>query len=226
MNSLGRMYQRGETVPIDLALAHRYWEESAARGDIYGIDNLGFVYLEGVGAPKDSARALAYFKQAASLGHPEAPRNIGILYFNGTGVAADLAEARKWYLVGADRGDAWAAYNLGEMSRLGKGGPVDAGQAAYFYARAAASSNRLDAANLARAELAKLDRKYKVSALRRLLSEIDPANSTASDTDLDGLAQRTIASKGLAITDSSPDALLSAAAEALWLTRGVRKDLF
>jgi TPR repeat protein len=226
MNSLGRMYERGETVPVDLALARRYWEESAARGDMYGIDNLGFVYLEGVGASKDPAKALTYFKQAADLGHPEAPRNIGILYFTGEGVPVDFAQARKWYLIGLERGDAWAAFNLGEMYRLGKGAAADSAQAAYFYARAAAAINRVDPSNLARAALLKLDPKAKLAALRLLLRDIDPANASAADADLAGLAQRAVAARDLPPAGASPDALLISTAQALWLARNMRADLF
>jgi TPR repeat protein len=226
MNALGRMYKLGETVPVDLALARRYWEESASRGDIYGIDNLGFVYLEGVGAPKDPAKALTYFKQAADLGHPEAPRNIGILYFTGEGVPVDFEQARKWYLIGLERGDAWAAYNLGEMHRLGKGGAPDNAQAAYFYARAAAAINRVEPSNLARAELVKLNPKEKLAALRLLLRDINPSNASASEPELPALAQRAAAAKNLAPAGASPDALLIATAQALWLARNMRADLF
>lgn len=226
MNSLGRMYQRGETVPVDLALARRYWEESAARGDIYGIDNLGFVYLEGVDAPKDPAKAMAYFKQASDLGHPEAPNNIGRLYVLGLGVPVDFAQARQWYRVGADRGDAWAAFNLGELLRLGKGGPADDVQAGYYYARAAGSINRIEPADLAHKQLAGLDAKNKIAVLRLLLDDVDPAGKSAPESALADMAQRVMAAKGVKPADASPDAVLIGAAQAMWLSRAARADLF
>jgi TPR repeat protein len=226
MNSLGRMYQRGETVPVDLAMTRRYWEESAARGDMYGIDNMGYVYLDGIDVEKDPAKALTFFKRAADLGHPEAPNNIGRLYVLGSGVPVDYAEARRWYRIGADRGDVWAAYNLGELCRLGKGGPVDPVQAGYYYARAAASINRIDAAELARKELASLDGRKKPEMLRLLLADIDPTSQRAPDTALRGLAQRAMSAKGLKAVDTSSDATLIGTAQAVWIARNARADLF
>jgi TPR repeat protein len=226
MNSLGRMYQRGETVPVDPNLARRYWEESAARGDIYGIDNLGFVYLEGIGAQKDTAKALSYFKQASDLGHPEAPNNIGRLYVLGEGGPVNYPEARKWYMIGADRGDAWAAYNLGELYRLGKGGPVDPVQAGYFYARAAALINRVEPAELARKELANLDVAQKQRVLRLLLRDLGVASDATVDAALADLAKRAMGEKSQTSADGTVDSLLIGTAQAIWLSKSARADLF
>jgi TPR repeat protein len=226
MNSLGRMYQRGETVPVNLALARRYWEESAARGDIYGIDNLGWAYLDGVGGEKDPAKAMAYFKQAYELGHPEAPTNIGRLYFLGLGVPVDFAEARRWYLIGADRGDAWGALNLGDLIKAGKGGPVDAARAGYYYARAAAAVNRLEPAEQARQRLTAMDAKDKAQALDLLIRDVVPDAAATSPAGQTARAQRLIAEKGLKPIDASPDAILIGVAQAAWLARTARADLF
>jgi TPR repeat protein len=226
MNSLGRMYRLGETVEPDPALARRYWEESAARGDIYGLDNLGFVYLDGVGAPRDPARALAYFKQASDLGHPEAPNNIGRLYVLGIGVPVDFTEARRWYAVGVERGDAWAAFNLAELTRQGKGGPSDGVRAGYYYAKAAASLNRPEPADLARKQLAAIDDKRKTMILRTIVLEIDSSADKKSDSQVVDLAQRTLAQQHVSLADSSMDSLLIGTAQAVWLSKNTREDLF
>jgi len=226
MNSLGRMYQRGETVEADPALARRYWEESAARGDIYGLDNLGYVYLDGIGAPRDPARALAYFKQAADLGHPEAPNNIGRLYVLGIGVPMDFAEARRWYAVGVERGDAWAAFNLAELTREGKGGPSDVIRAGYYYAKAAASLNRPEPADLARKQLAAIDDKRKAMILRMIVQEIDGSADRKSDSEVTDLAERAIARQQVTLADRSMGALLVGTAQAIWLSKNVREELF
>jgi TPR repeat protein len=226
MNSLGRMYQRGETVPVNLALARRYWEESAARGDIYGVDNLGWVYLDGVDVPKDPLKAMAYFKQASDLGHPEAPNNVGRLYVLGAGVPIDYTEARRWYLLGADRGDAQAALNLGDLVSTGKGGRIDKVQAGYYYARAAAAPNRPGPSEEARTRLASMDAKDKTEVLRLLLRDADPSAESASMPSLTSLAQRILSQKGIAPSDKSPDAVLIGIAQATWLARMKRADLF
>jgi TPR repeat protein len=224
MNSLGRMYQRGETVPANPELARRYWEESAARGDIYGIDNLGWAALEGVGGDKDPAKAMKYFKQAYELGHPEAPTNIGRLYFMGVGVPVDFAEARRWYTIAADRGDAWGALNLGDLVMGGKGGASDNAQAGYYYARAAAAVNRLEPAEQARQRLAAMAPKDKAQALRLLLRDVDP--NAAAQGDPAASAQRVLSQKGIKVSNDSPDALLIGVAQAAWLARTGRADLF
>jgi TPR repeat protein len=226
MNSLGRMYQYGEAVSTDVALARRYWEESAARGDLYGINNLGIVYRDGIAAPKDPGKALVYFKQATALGHPESPGNIGLLYLRGDGVPVDFTAARKWFAIGMERGDAYGAFYLGEMSRLGWGGPIDDTQAAYHYARAAAAINRIEPADRAREQLSRLGESKKLAALRLLLGELDPANAKAPEAALRDLAQRAIAAKGLKPIGASLEALLIGTAQALWLSRKVRTDLF
>jgi len=226
MNSLGRMYQRGETVDADPALARRFWEESAARGDIYGVDNLGYVYLEGVGAPKDPARALEYFRRASDLGHPEAPNNIGRLYLQGVGVAKNVDEARRWYALGMDRGDGWAAYNLGELTRDGVGGAPDKAKAGYYFARAAASANRPEPAELGRKALVALDPQSKAASLRLLVSDLDPAANTATAAALSALALKALAAHGVAPASVAPDELLIAAGQAILVSKGVRGDLF
>ena len=195
MNSLGRMYLRGEAVEANPALARRYWEESAARGDIYGLDNLGYLYLDGVDVPKDPARALAYFQQAADLGHPEAPNNIGRLYFLGIGVPSNLVEARRWYAIGVERGDAWAALNLAELMRQGKGAPPDPLRAGYLYARAAASSNRPEPAEIARRELVSYTKEQKEAVLRLLVQDIESQAYSKSDAEIAGSRDASLRSK-------------------------------
>jgi TPR repeat protein len=226
MNSLGRMYLRGETVEANPAMARRYWEESAARGDIYGLDNLGYLYLDGVDVPKDPARALAYFQQASELGHPEAPNNIGRLYFLGIGVPVNLAEARRWYAIGVDRGDAWAALNLAELMRQGKGAPADRVRAGYFYAKAAASTNRPEPAEIARRELEGYTNAEKAAILMLLVEDIEPQAYLKSDSEVADLARRAIAGQEVIVADNSLDALLVGTAQAIWLSKNPRSDLF
>ena len=226
MNSLGRMYQRGETVTADPALARRYWEESAARGDIYGLDNVGFVYLEGIGAPKDPTQAIEYFKKASDLGHPEAPNNIGRLYLLGLGVPKSTEEARRWYALGMARGDAWASYNLGELARDGVGGAADKAKAGYYFARAAASLNRPEPSELGRKALAALDPATKTASLRLLAADLDPTAQSAQADAVPALARKADAAVSVTPADASLDSLLIATAQAIFVAKGVRTDLF
>ena len=129
-------------------------------------------------------------------------------------------------MIGADRGDAWAAYNLGELYRLGKGGPVDPIPAGYFYARAAALINRVEPAELARKELTTLDVAQKQRVLRLLLRDLGVASDATVDAALADLAKRAMGEKNQASGDGSVDSLLIGTAQAIWLSKSARADLF
>jgi TPR repeat protein len=141
-------------------------------------------------------------------------------------VPVDFAEARRWYLVGADRGDAWGALNLGDLIKAGKGGPADAAKAGYYYARAAVAVNRLEPAEQARQRLAAMDAKDKAQALSLLLRDVVPDAVAESPAGQTSLGQRIMAEKGLKPIDASPDAILIGVAQAAWLARITRADLF
>jgi len=112
------------------------------------------------------------------------------------------------------------------LLRLGKGGPADDVQAGYYYARAAGSINRIEPADLAHKQLAGLDAKNKIAVLRLLLGDVDPAGKSAPESALADMAQRIMAAKGVKPADASPDAVLIGAAQAMWLSRAARADLF
>ena len=223
MNSLGRMYQRGEGVPVDLDMTRRYWEASAGRGDVYGIHNLGYVYLDGIGVPKDPAKALELFRKASDLGHPSAPNSIGRMYVLGLGIPVDLAQGKAWYRIGADRGDGWAAFNLAELAKGGKGGKADPVEAATYYARAAAYTGVESAGNGAKA-LAAMDKKAKAQALRGMLAA--SGSPDVPDAQLVPAARTLAQTRKVQLSGDSLDAAMVAVAQVQFLASNVRADLF
>ncbi len=102
---LAKLYERGEGVPTDLAVARQWTERAAAAGNRRAMHDLGVYFARGEGAPLDEAAAFRWFRQAAELGVADSQYNLGVLYQQGRGVNASPTEAMFWFLVAARQGD-------------------------------------------------------------------------------------------------------------------------
>jgi len=102
---LAKLYERGEGVPADLAVARQWTERAAASGNRRAMHDLGVYFARGEGAPLDEAAAFRWFRQAAELGVADSQYNLGVLYQQGRGVNASASEAMFWFLVAARQGD-------------------------------------------------------------------------------------------------------------------------
>jgi localization factor PodJL len=90
---LAKLYERGEGVTTDLALARQWTERAAAAGNRRAMHDLGVYFARGEGAPLDEAAAFRWFRQAAELGVADSQYNLGVLYQQGRGVNASASEA-------------------------------------------------------------------------------------------------------------------------------------
>ena len=106
---VAKLYERGEGVTADLALARQWTERAAAGGNRRAMHDLGVYFARGEGAPLDEAAAFRWFRQAAELGVADSQYNLGVLYQQGRGVSASPAEALFWFSVAARQGDQDAA---------------------------------------------------------------------------------------------------------------------
>lgn len=102
---LAKLYERGEGVQSDLAVARQWTERAAASGNRRAMHDLGVYFARGEGAPLDEAAAFRWFRQAAELGVADSQYNLGVLYQQGRGVNASASEAMFWFLVAARQGD-------------------------------------------------------------------------------------------------------------------------
>lgn len=102
---LAKLYERGEGVPVDLAVARQWTERAAAAGNRRAMHDLGVYFARGEGAPLDESAAFRWFRQAAELGVADSQYNLGVLYQQGRGVNASASEALFWFLVAARQGD-------------------------------------------------------------------------------------------------------------------------
>jgi len=102
---LAKLYERGEGVQTDIAVARQWTERAAASGNRRAMHDLGVYFARGEGAPMDEAAAFRWFRQAAELGVADSQYNLGVLYQQGRGVNASASEALFWFLVAARQGD-------------------------------------------------------------------------------------------------------------------------
>ena len=102
---LGRCYEAGEGVPIDIAEAVRRYRLAADAGWADAQDMLGWCYKDGTGVEADAAEAVRWFRMAADSGDANALVDLGQCYEEGTGVAADLSQAIELYRRAAAAGD-------------------------------------------------------------------------------------------------------------------------
>ena len=102
---LAKLYERGEGVQRDLAIARQWTERAAASGNRRAMHDLGVYFARGEGAPLDEAAAFRWFRQAAELGVADSQYNLGVLYQQGRGVNTAPSEALFWFMVAARQGD-------------------------------------------------------------------------------------------------------------------------
>ncbi len=69
MNAIAGLYDQGEGVRREPALAAAWYRRSAERGDPVGQLNLGDMYGRGVGVPRDRVEAYIWLSLAAARGN-------------------------------------------------------------------------------------------------------------------------------------------------------------
>lgn len=195
MNALGRYFMDQDAPHFDAERGLRYFQESAARKDIYGYANMGFVYLNGLGGmEQDAQKALDLFTQASDGGHPTAPSSIGRMYNSGAAPGGrDYAKAVEWYDVALSRGDAWGGANGAWIIANRQPGGFTLFDAAVRAAKAAALRNPQPAEE-ARSLLGQLNNSALDGGAQQLMADlgaevtVDGAFGDQSQVALDALA--------------------------------------
>jgi localization factor PodJL len=103
---LGTLYERGQGVTANAALAVKWYLAAANQGNRKAMHNLAVAYAEGAAGRKDTQEAARWFTQAAALGLSDSQFNLAVLYERGDGVPQNLTDSYKWYSVAAAGGDA------------------------------------------------------------------------------------------------------------------------
>ena len=152
-NNLGLLYDIGNGVPQDYAIARQWYEQAAAQNHAGAQVNLGLLYANGHGVPQDYAKARGWYEKAAAQGRANASYILAEMYAHGQGVPHDSAKARQWYEKAAAQGsveargwfekaaaqgNANAQFFLGSLYEKGDGVSQNYAEATKWYEQAAA----------------------------------------------------------------------------------------
>jgi len=139
---LGRMYEFGKGVALDMVQALVWLRKSAAQGNASAQLELGVMYAMGEGVKQDDKLAVEWFQKAAAQGNPTAQYNLALMYAKGKGVPNDNARAIALFRQAADQGYAGAQFKLGVAYENGEGVARDEVLAFANYAIAARDGNK------------------------------------------------------------------------------------
>ena len=118
---LGSMYNSGEGVVQDNAIANSWFRKAADQGKLSAQFLLGRNYEKGIGTAQDYLAAAYWYRKAAYEGYADAQINLGFMYYYGRGVTQDYAIAVSWFRKAANQGDKGAQTSLGIMYVKGSG---------------------------------------------------------------------------------------------------------
>ncbi len=120
--SLAFMYQRGESVEIDIAKAFELYEKAIVEKQPYALFNLAIMYQHGNEVvQKDEEKAHKLFLDSAIAGVHLGQYQVGLLFEKGIGCIQNYSEAAFWYEEAAKRGHGEAFNNLGVLYKEGLG---------------------------------------------------------------------------------------------------------
>lgn len=163
---LGRMYLRGDGVPVDLERAKFWFDRGIQSADAQSQYGLGLMLMHGYGVPRNIGRAAELFKVAADQDYAPAQVQIGALYLD-QGHADDLGNANHYFELAARYGNMEAFYYLAEMNLAGVGREKSCAGAANFYKNVAEKAEPLVSA-WAEANLAYEDGDHELALLEYL----------------------------------------------------------
>ena len=113
---LGQLYGNGFGVPMDDALAIKWYTLAMEQGHAEAAYRLGVMYQNGWGVEQSDAEMLRHFQLAANGGFVEAQRSLADMYANGFGVEQDSVQAYRWYLTAGKLGDVGCEISAEELA--------------------------------------------------------------------------------------------------------------
>lgn len=134
---LGKLYQDGIEVPVNLSKAEQWFRISAEAGNDGSAYALGKMLLE----QNRIWEALGWLDRAAAHGNSYAMYRLGKLCLTGDVVEKDTDVALQYFTAAAERGNPYAQYALGKLYLQGREVPRDAETALRWLERSAAQGN-------------------------------------------------------------------------------------
>ena len=101
MFCVGQMYANGFGVPMDDAMAMKWYGLAAGEGHPEALYRLAVMHANGWGVPMNDVPAAGYYRLAAGFGYIPAQAAMGYCYSHGAGVEKDLVKAYMWFAVAA-----------------------------------------------------------------------------------------------------------------------------
>jgi TPR repeat protein len=77
MVELGRIYQSGLGVAVDVEHAFKWYQKASDLGNTFGMNDLGWCYEKGIGCVQDLKVAASLYLRAAEGGNIYGENNIG-----------------------------------------------------------------------------------------------------------------------------------------------------
>ena len=94
---LGLMYEFGDGVASDDAVAAEWYRKAAEQGLSDAQYNVAVLTYVGKGVARDHGQAAEWFRRAAEQGNAFAQNNLATMYSGGQGAARDLVLAHLWF---------------------------------------------------------------------------------------------------------------------------------
>lgn len=140
--TLGKYYERGRGVEVDIEKAYKLYELSAYEGNVSAQLKMAEKFAQGIDedAPDDQ-KAFSYYKLAAENGKREAQYQLGVCYAVGLGTEMDHEKAFKCYKDAAKSQCDYAYLALGHCYRLGHGVDSDMTMAVKYFKKSAKKGN-------------------------------------------------------------------------------------
>ncbi|MBR3905118.1 MAG: sel1 repeat family protein, partial [Clostridia bacterium] len=140
----------------DYPKAVGFYEEAAANGDTYSMEQLAKIYGEGQLGSPDMGKAIEWYEKAAAADSAYAAENLAELYLKGKTdengqalVEKDDEKALMFFQMAAEQGDAYSMEQLAKIYGEGQLGSPDMGKAIEWYEKAAAADSAYAAEKLA-----------------------------------------------------------------------------
>ena len=105
MFCVGQMYANGFGVPMDDAMAMKWYGLAAGEGHPEALYRLAVMHANGWGVPMNDAAAAGFYRLAAGFGYIPAQAAMGYSYSHGAGVEKNLIKSYMWFAVAAHNGD-------------------------------------------------------------------------------------------------------------------------
>ena len=101
---LGRSYQYGKGVEVNIDQAIAYYEAAGGLGEPNALFELELLYRNGDDIEQDLIRALGYCQLAAEQGFASSQHNLGMHYLEGSIVERNITRAMEWFERAAEQG--------------------------------------------------------------------------------------------------------------------------